>query len=580
MADGAAPEHGSGWGRVLALVGVVTVLRLAYLVWFCPYGLIEDEAYYWLWSEHPDWSYLTKGPGVAQAIALGTLVLGDAEAGVRLTAPLWGALLAIGVAGLAGRIAGGGHGPDPAADAARVARARWWGAAAALLTPALQALTILMTIDGPMLACMAIGLWAACACVDPGRGDGRASPGAWIALGLSLGVGVLFKPVVLFVLVGLAAAMLGSRGGRALGRGWGVLCGVALLLIAAGFAPMLVWNAQHGWAMARHLGEHLQAEGGDGPTVARRLGWVGEYAGLQVALGGFGLVAGVVGGLRWGRRGSQADAAAAAHSESAQPSRSGRAGSGRSAFRIAIFASLGVYAMYLLVSLSTRVEGNWALGGMPGMLAIGAAWLAGATSRRAWALAVVLRRGLVVIGLASGFGMLRLDWIAAAPRVGHLVPIGRVMSGPAMAAGVRERLERLDAERVGQEGGTGGVGPAFVLTDHYGRAAQMAFYLPGRTVSCTSGTLDGRTTQFDLWAETRLDNAALLGRSAVLLSGKPENWSRGFARIEEVGPIEGDHRQRRVFEGWGYNGFAGLAEGGGADATPIPAGTEALEGGG
>ncbi|MCA9288807.1 MAG: hypothetical protein KDA05_09500, partial [Phycisphaerales bacterium] len=126
MADGAEPRHESGgWGWVLALVGVVTLLRVVYVVWFCPYGLVEDEAYYWLWSRHPDWSYLTKGPGVAQAIALGTLLLGDTEAGVRLTAPLWGALLAIGVAGTAGRVAGGRGGPD----AARVARARWWGAA-------------------------------------------------------------------------------------------------------------------------------------------------------------------------------------------------------------------------------------------------------------------------------------------------------------------------------------------------------------------------------------------------------------------------------------------------------------------
>ncbi|MCA9288348.1 MAG: hypothetical protein KDA05_07180, partial [Phycisphaerales bacterium] len=462
--------------------------------------------------------------------------------------------------------------------------ARWWGAAAALLTPALQALAILMAIDGPMLACMAIGLWAACACVAPERGEGRASPGAWVALGLALGVGVLFKPVVLFVLVALAGSMLGGRGCRSLGRGWGVWGGVALLLIAAGMAPMVLWNAAHGWAMAGHLGEHLRGEGGDGASIGRRLGWVGEYVALQVALGGFGLASGVVAVVGLSRRkGHTGPEAAAQPLDFTRPSETGRA-----AFRVALYVSLGVYAMYLLVSLSTRVEGNWALGGLPGMLAIGAAWLAGVTDQRASASAVVLRRGLVALGLLAGLGMLRLDWIAAAPGVGSLVPIGRVMSGPAMAAGVAERLERLDAERSDASGGGGGLGPAFVLTDHYGRAAQMAFYLPGRTVSCSSGTLDGRTTQFDLWPETRLDNPALLGRPAVLLSGKAENWSLGFGRIEEVGAIEGDHRRRRVYLGWGYDGFAGAEDAtrdaasreGGAGGVSGPAGVGTIEGGG
>ena len=110
------------WRAPVALVLAVTALRLAYLAWLCPYALVEDEAYYLLWARHLDWSYLTKGPGIALTIALGTLLAGDTELGVRLTAPLWGAVLALGVAALAGELA-----PATPGDPARPARARAWG---------------------------------------------------------------------------------------------------------------------------------------------------------------------------------------------------------------------------------------------------------------------------------------------------------------------------------------------------------------------------------------------------------------------------------------------------------------------
>ena len=52
------------------------VLRAVYLRWLCPYDLVEDEAHYWLWSRFLDWSYYSKGPGVAWVIWLATRILG------------------------------------------------------------------------------------------------------------------------------------------------------------------------------------------------------------------------------------------------------------------------------------------------------------------------------------------------------------------------------------------------------------------------------------------------------------------------------------------------------------------------
>ncbi len=55
--------------------------------------LIHDEAYYWLWSRHLDWSYLDHPPMIAYLIRLATLG-GDGELWVRLPALLLGPAIA------------------------------------------------------------------------------------------------------------------------------------------------------------------------------------------------------------------------------------------------------------------------------------------------------------------------------------------------------------------------------------------------------------------------------------------------------------------------------------------------------
>lgn len=502
---GRALPPGGGWGLVLALVVAVSAARLAYLWWFCPYGLVEDEAYYWLWSKHLDWSYLTKGPGVALTIAAGTLVGGDTEAGVRLTAPLWGALLAIGVAGSAGEIVA----PE------RRARARLWGAGIALLSPPMQATSLLMTIDGPMLACWALGMWGAVRALS-GRGTW-----AWLGLGAAIGVGLLFKPTIGLLGLGVGVALLGSGLGwwrTELAHAWRrwALAGAGLAVL--GLLPVAIWNAQHEWALLRHLGEHLRAEGGtDSPGLLRRAGWMGEYLGLQALLGGPPLVLGVAAALR------------SRHRSSLEPDLP-------RGLSMLLCASLPVYLLYLAVSMATRVEGNWALGGLVPMLSLCAA---GAAMGRGglWTHGV---RATVVVGVVTGLGSLRLDLFEGA--LGRFAPVGRLMSGPRVASG---------AERLADEIGPG----TMLIADHYGVASQLAFYLPGRRVGCSSGASGGRTTQFDLWADTRLDRSAALGSAAVLVGGRMELWSMAFERVEERPSFQGDHRGRRVFGGWGFRGW-------------------------
>src|SRR6188768_2057473 len=84
-----------------ALIVAVTAIRFVYLFFYCPYDLAPDEAHYWDWSRHLDWSYYSKGPLVAYLIRAGCVIAGpwsqqltqSPVLAVRLPAVICGSLL-------------------------------------------------------------------------------------------------------------------------------------------------------------------------------------------------------------------------------------------------------------------------------------------------------------------------------------------------------------------------------------------------------------------------------------------------------------------------------------------------------
>src|SRR5262245_1607310 len=58
------------------LIVAATVWHIAYLSLDCPLELASDEAHYWYWSRHLDWSYYSKGPLVAWLIRLSCELFG------------------------------------------------------------------------------------------------------------------------------------------------------------------------------------------------------------------------------------------------------------------------------------------------------------------------------------------------------------------------------------------------------------------------------------------------------------------------------------------------------------------------
>lgn len=513
----------ASWKAVVALLLGVTVIRLVYLAWWCPYTLIEDEAHYWEWSRRLALSYYSKGPGIAWTIALGRSLFGDTEFGVRCLAPIFAAIGAWFVHLLARRVSG-----DP--------RAGFVAAAGFLLVPVYQVAALLMTIDGPYLACWAGAAWAGCVALSPGGGR---RVWAWSLLGVALGAGFLYKYTIVLLglpIAGYAAWLLVREGPRRTG-----LAGpaVAMFLFVCGVVPVVIWNSQQDWPTLRHLLGHLGVAGGDTP-VRQSAGswnysplWTLSYLGSQLGLiGPISLVAVAEVVAAWRRR-----------REPGRPF----------AEWFLVVCSVPLLLFYLAVTLLTEPEGNWPIAAYVTLLPLAARRiLDAADSRRGGGWVRAAWRGAMVVGVTMALVTPRIDLLARIPVVGPLIPIHRVTNANVMANHVRRLADELRDDLKGTP---------VVITDHYGRSSLLDFYLGGSPpVYCSSGLMGwGRATQYDFWADTNLHGPAasgLEGRSAVLIGGTREYWLRAYDAVEPVGRLEGDGKKDRpAFKAWGFRGF-------------------------
>jgi hypothetical protein len=493
-----AGRPASLWTLVLGLFA----FRLIWLVFFSELTLVEDEAHYWDWSRRPDWSYATKGPGVAWAIWLSTNLFGHTEWAVRLPALLASAVSALAIADLARR----------AFDDRRVG---FFAAAVWQCLPGVGITSVLMTIDGPYLACWAVVCWAWWRASRE-----RWRPG-WAVAGLVLALGFLFKYTIVLLLVGLALDWL-FRARRT--RGSWRQPAITLALASLGLLPVLIWNAQHDWVTFRHLLGHLGVRGGEGVT-AESPGWTYtpmwtlEFIVLQTAVTGPAIalmIAGIVGARR-----------------------------GRALPALLLWSAAPVFVFYLLVTLFTRAEGNWAMGGFVTLCPL-AGWMVVSARQRRVTWLRLFWGATAVTGLLTLLVSPLASLAARLPGVGEKIPVHRMMGMREHAQAAHTLAERLRAET--------GLEP-FYVTGHYGRASQLAFYLPGHpTVYCAATALGGSSRQFDHWPETNLArpevNDALRGRPALIFTGRGEPllrvWSTCFETIEDAGPLPSEPKANRT----------------------------------
>ncbi|RZK98944.1 MAG: glycosyltransferase family 39 protein [Rubrivivax sp.] len=337
------PVHGVNWaemrqeyGLLAMLTLLVLALRMAYVVLWHPYGLAPDEAQYWSWLTHNDWSFLTKPPLTTWLMGVSTWLLGDTLLGVKLFA-------------LLGQVATAVLGYLIAKDVAGKA-AGWWAWALLTTAPLLAAGGLLMTPDAVL-----VPLWLA-VMLSIVRALGKADDkalcwGRWLTLGVLVGVGGLAKYSAALFYPLLGAYLLFWR------REWlkAPQVWVSGLVALAFQIPVLVWNMQNGWVGIEHV--LWQAEGGGD----------GRHGGLKTLLefvGGQALVLGpvVFGLIMWAM-------VCGAGSRDLRP-------------RWLVWVAGLILAGFAALTLSAKVQANWPVLGSVVALVVLAIALGGQMQRR------------------------------------------------------------------------------------------------------------------------------------------------------------------------------------------------------
>jgi len=187
--------------------------------------LLPEEAYYWIYAQHPALSFYDHPPMVAWAIRLGTSIFGDTEFGVRF-ATLMLAMGSTMIVFVTGRL--------------------WFGLNAALwacliftLTPLYAGIGFLATPDGPLLFFWLLTLYVLSKALLSKR------TGYWLIAGIGFGAAMLSKYPGVMLAPGLLLFLLSSPAHRFWLSRWQPW--IALLIGILVLSPVILWNAQHDW---------------------------------------------------------------------------------------------------------------------------------------------------------------------------------------------------------------------------------------------------------------------------------------------------------------------------------------------
>lgn len=425
------------------MVWLVLALALAMrLLMSSRFLLTPDEANYWQWSRYLDLGYYDHPPMIAWTIRLATTLFGQNEFVVRLPTVLGMTLTSVYLCLLAGR---------------------WFSWRTALHTALLsQALLLLngaaliATPDGLLLPCWAAACFHAALALERGRLR------QWLLTGLWFGLGLLSKYTMLLFLPSLFCCLIFTGAYRQRLLNWkpwlGLLAGLSL------FTPVLIWNAQHGWATFRHV----LFQGGANNAALFTSEHLAEFFGSQIGLLSPVIFLFILAAWAQGWRSSLPQERA----------------------RFLLWLSLPGFLLFALLSLHVRIYGNWPAPTYLTALLLATALYAG---QRWWNFGV----GLAMV--VSAAVMLQL--------LHPLLPVPGAWDRTAQETkGWDELADAVDQafkemERPEQ---------TFVFALRYQFASELAFYMKGqpRTVSINRWT---RPNVYDFW----FDDQMLLGMDAV-----------------------------------------------------------------
>ena len=262
---------------VLAMAAGVAVVMAAL---GARYGYHRDELYYLAGGDRLEWGYVDHPPLVPALARLVDSVSGGSLVALRAVGACFAGTL-VALCALVARELGGGR------------RSQVLAAFVALAAPTFRSTELLLGTTGADMVVWAVVLLLTARLLR------TENPQWWLPIGLVVGIGLETKWLVLVLVAGLVIGMAADRRRSLLASPW-LVAGAAVAIAA--WAPNLIWNAQHDWALVEF---QLGVRGRQGAVDARI-----EYVVGQL------LITGVIGvviwwpGLRWllGRTGDERSA--------------------------------------------------------------------------------------------------------------------------------------------------------------------------------------------------------------------------------------------------------------------------------
>jgi len=406
--------------RLVIFLGALTAVRLV-TVYFAATDLFFDEAQYWAWSRDLAWGYYSKPPLIGWLIRAATEICGNGEACIRAISPLMHTATSVMVFLLTRKLFD--------------ARFGFWAAVVFATLPGVSLSSTLISTDVPLLFFWATALLCLVKLLETR---------AWrwsIALGLTLGAGLLAKYAMMYFFLGLAVYMLLSPRARWL---LSDLRGILVLLLAgAVLAPNILWNLEHGFATISHTADNANWSGSLGNPIKAL-----EFFGAQ--FGVFGpLLFGILIWATW----------RAVRERWGDP------------YRLMLCFAVPVILLITVQAFLSRAHANWAAVAYVSASVLVAALMV-ERSARGWYAASFLIHAVAIAGVSFGTifaGQFTLP--------GGADPFARVLGWEAIARATEDRVKRGSF--------------AAVMTDRRAPSAELSYYLRDSDVQIVSWRGDG-----------------------------------------------------------------------------------------
>lgn len=277
------------------------------------FPLTPDETNYWQWGRHLAWGYHDQAPMIGWLINLSTRFLGHTEQAVRLPSVIMGSIASLYIFLLC---------------------IRWFGAKVAFHTSILSQGVLIFFVGGVLATADAVQAagWAGTSYhIAIAYENDRWRN--WLLGGFWFGIGILGKFSMGIFLP--CAFLFGLFSGEYRSRLAGIKPYAGVFLGFLMFVPVLVWNGLNGWSSLRHVA-YL---GGANEKAAINIGFFLEYLGSEAML--LTPVVFVMCIIAWWK------------------SVSGKKHRNNLRIRYLFYTSFPMFAFFMILSLHTRVYGNW-----------------------------------------------------------------------------------------------------------------------------------------------------------------------------------------------------------------------------